>query len=277
MLGTDACTVLGKYYEVVGRDIDDFDICDVRETVEAVRGVSPDVVLHLAAFTDVEASEDERERAFRCNALGTMNVAKAVRETAANLVYLSTDYVFDGTKHEPYVELDAPRPVNFYGLTKLYGEYYVRTLTLKHLVIRTSWLFGPNGRNFLDTIVAKAKAGERLRVVNDQRGCPTYTIHLAEALIQIIDRGLEGTIHIANSGDATWFEVAEHAIGVAGIDASVEPITTGSYPAKAARPAFSVLASDVMKSAGLSPLPHWRQGVEEHLARTGLVKAKGTT
>jgi dTDP-4-dehydrorhamnose reductase len=272
MLGTDVCSALGESHEVCGYDVEDFDIVDARETARVVVEVSPSVIVHTAAFTDVEACEDERRMAFRTNALGAMHVAKASREAGCLLIYISTDFVFDGSKRSPYTEMDRPCPVNYYGLTKLYGENYVRSLAPKHLVIRTSWLFGPNGRNFVDTIIEKASGGGRLRVVNDQRGCPTYTRDLAVGVRSLIDSGLEGVVHMTNSGDATWFDLARYAIAQAGLNADIEPVGSASYPTRARRPAYSVLGSDVLGGAGLDALPPWEEAVRHHLARRRLLR-----
>jgi dTDP-4-dehydrorhamnose reductase len=274
MLGTDLCAVLGEEHEIIARDIDDFDVRDLDATMKAVLGASLEAIVHVAAFTDVEACEERRDWAFQSNALGAMNVAVAAREAGAYLIYVSTDYVFDGTKREPYLEIDKPAPINFYGLTKLYGEKYVRDLTTKHLVVRTSWLFGPHGRNFIDNLIAKARSGSRLEVVNDQRGCPTYTLDLAKGIRGALARRLEGIVHITNTGDTTWFDLAKYALALAGLGAHVEPVTSGAYPTKARRPAYSVLGSLVRAASGIEALPFWGEGVRHHLERKGIV-AKG--
>lgn len=271
MFGTDLCTVLEADHDVVARDLADFDIADHDATVSAISEAHPEAIVHAAAFTDVEACEDRRQDAFRSNALGSMNVAAGAREAGAYLVYMSTDYVFDGRKRDPYVEFDEPRPLNFYGLTKLYGERYVSELTTRHLIVRTSWLFGPNGRNFVDTILAKASDGGTLKVVNDQRGCPTYTMDLARAVGAAIVQGLEGVIHITNSGEATWFDLASKALELAGIKADIQPVETDLYPVKAKRPAYSVLGSLVLESCGIPALPPWVEGVRDHLRRRGML------
>jgi dTDP-4-dehydrorhamnose reductase len=277
MLGTDLCSVLGRDYEVRGYDLDDFDIVDAGRTSAAVREISPSVIIHAAAFTDVDGCEDDKERALLVNSTGTENVAKAAREAGCFMVYMSTDYVFDGSKASPYTEADSPRPINHYGLTKYYGEKYVFEIVPAHLVVRTSWLFGPNGRNFVDTIIGKALKTGSLRVVSDQRGCPTYTRHLAVGIGAVIERGLQGIVHLTNSGDATWFDLAEYALETAGIRARITAVDTGAYPTRARRPAYTVLGSDVSGKAGVKPLPHWKQGVKEHLARRELMKDEGTS
>ena len=275
MLGTDVCSVLRADHEVLARDVGDFDVGDHDATVTAIADDRPEAIVHLAAFADVEACEDRRDQAFRANALGSMNVSAGAREVGAYLVYVSTDYVFDGRKREPYIEIDEPRPLNFYGLTKLYGERYVRELATRHLIVRTSWLFGPNGRNFVDTIVGRAAAGERLRVVNDQRGSPTYTMDLARGISSLIKKGLEGIIHVTNAGEATWFDLAKAALLLAGIGTPVEAISSDEYPAKAKRPPYSVLGSMVRGASGIEPLPPWAEGLRDHLRRRGKIAAEG--
>ena len=267
MLGTDMCEVLGTDYAVIPCDIEEFDVVDLDATLKAVREVSPEVIIHLAAFADVEACEGDTELPFMVNSVGTKNVATAAKEVDAYLVYLSTDYVFDGAKGEPYIETDEPNPINQYGLTKLRGEHHVQDIVARHLIVRTSWLFGPNGKNFVDTIVAKAAGGAELKVVNDQRGPPTYTMDLARGIRQAFEREVEGFLHMANVGVTTWFDLAVYAIKMAGIAAEVKPVPSEEYPTAAARPPYSELKSIVRAEAGIDPLPHWEDGVKHHLKR----------
>jgi dTDP-4-dehydrorhamnose reductase len=271
MLGTDLCEVLAPEHTVVACDVEQFDITDARRTLEGISEASPDTVVHTAAFTRVEACEEERDTALRINADGTLNVAEAARKVGARLVYVSTDYVFDGTKGAPYVETDPPNPINCYGETKLLGEQHVAEVVPHHLILRTSWLFGPHGRNFIDTITDRAAQGESLRVVDDQRGCPTYALHLARGIRRAIGLELEGLIHITNAGDATWYELARHALSLAGIDVAIEPVSTEAFGARAARPRYSVLASEVAGGL-LEPLPPWEQAVRDHMIRKGVIK-----
>jgi dTDP-4-dehydrorhamnose reductase len=272
MLGGDLCAVLAPEHEVMGRDIDDFNVEDGRATKAAILEARPGVIVHLAAFTDVDGSEDQRGQAFRSNALGTMNVAIAARDSGAHLVYLSTDYVFDGAARQPYLEIDEPHPVNFYGLTKLYGEKYVTGLTTRHLIIRTSWLFGPGGRNFVDTMLSRASKGEKLQVVADQKGSPTYTLDLARGIKAAIEMGLEGLLHLTNSGDTTWFELAKHALTAAGLGAEIEPVTSECYPTRARRPRYSVLGSLVATHGGIAALPAWQDAVADYIKRRGAAR-----
>jgi dTDP-4-dehydrorhamnose reductase len=267
MLGTDVCDALAGGHDVTGVDIDDFDILSGEAAASAVSGLKPEVVVHLAAYTKVDDAEDEKDEAFNCNAVGTMNMAKASRDAGARLVYVSTDYVFDGSKGSPYVETDIPAPINFYGLTKLFGERYASSLNPRHLIVRTSWLYGPNGKNFVDTIMDKARAGGALQVVDDQLGSPTYTYHLALGIRAALEKGLEGVLHLTNSGETTWYEFARTALELAGVSADIKPVGSESYPTKAKRPAYSVLGSLFVGHSGLEPLPDWREGLREHLGR----------
>lgn len=266
--------MLRSDHNLVTYDIDDFDIVDIRSTLEAVNNAAPDAVLHLAAFTQVDASEERREEAFKINALGTLNVVRAARLVNAVFIYISTDYVFDGNKTEPYVESDEPRPINYYGFTKLQGEIYVRDVTPDHLIIRTSWLFGPNGRNFVDSILAKASAGRNLRVVNDQIGCPTYTLDLAGGIKRLLEHRLRGTVHVTNTGETTWFDLAEYAVKAAGLKAKIEPVSSTEFRTEAERPRYSVLASSVMEAWGIERLPPWQEAVDAYLRRKN--DAKGS-
>jgi dTDP-4-dehydrorhamnose reductase len=272
MLGTDMCEVLGTDHEVIPCDIEEFDIVDLDATVKAVREASPEVIIHLAAFTDVDGCESNTELSFMVNSVGTRNVATAASDVGAYMVYLSTDYVFDGAKGEPYIETDEPNPINHYGLTKLRGEHHVQDLVERHLILRTSWLFGPNGKNFVDTIVAKAAGGAKLRVVNDQRGSPTYTVDLARSIRQAFEREVEGYLHMTNVGVTTWFDLALYALKMAGINAEIKPVPSEEYPRAAERPPYSGLKSIVRAKAGLDPLPHWQEGVRHHLKRKDLLK-----
>jgi len=284
MLGTDLCEALASGHQVTGVDLEDFNIAEAGPTSRAVAEIKPEVIFHLAAFTDVETCETQHPKAFEYNAVGAMNIAGAARDAGAYLIYLSTEYVFNGKKGEPYTEEDETDPINYYGLTKLHGEHYVKKLAPRHLVVRTSWLFGPNGRNFVDTIVRKAMElkdgaggpsklpGSTLRVVNDQRGCPTYTGHFAEGLARLIALGLRGTVHLASSGSATWFELAAEAVRLSGIDCEVEPVPSEAYPMVAARPANSVIKSSVLEGTDFQPLPPWQEGLRDHLKRKGMLR-----
>jgi len=216
----------------------------------------PELVLHTAAWTDVDGAEDDPQSAAAVNIGGTTNVAAL----GAPLVAFSSDYVFDGTKGSPYVESDAPAPLSVYGTTKLRGEAAAGD---EAWIIRTSWLFGPAGHNFLRTMLRLGAERDELGVVDDQRGCPTFVGHLAAATRQLVDRGSAfGVWHLAAAGDCTWADFAEAIFEEAGLECRVRRITTAEFGAKAPRPAVSILRSE----KGAPELPHWRDGLRACLA-----------
>jgi dTDP-4-dehydrorhamnose reductase len=219
--------------------------------------VRPGLVLHAAAWTGVDAAESDPGGAEAVNAAGTRNVVAL----GAPVVYFSTDYVFDGTKGAPYVESDEPAPLSVYGRTKLAGEREVR----EGWIIRSSWLFGPTGHNFVRTMLRLGAERDEVRVVDDQRGSPTYVGHLAAATHEILARP-QGIWHAAADGDCTWAEFAEAIFEEAGLDCRVVPISTEEYGAPAPRPAYSVLRSEHQDAL---KLPHWREGLRVCLAQLG--------
>ena len=214
-------------------------------------------MLHAAAWTDVDAAEREPAAAEAVNVAGTRNVVAL----GAPVVYFSSDYVFDGRKREPYVEADVPNPLSAYGRSKLLGEREIRS----GWVVRTSWLFGWTGRNFVRTMLRLGAERDEVRVVDDQRGCPTYVGHLAEAMRDVVGRP-EGTWHIAADGDCSWADFAEAIFAEAGLSCRVVRIAADEYGAPAPRPAYSVLRSE---RPDAPRLPHWREGLRECLARLG--------
>ncbi len=214
-----------------------------------------DVVLHAAAWTDVDGAEDDPQGAAAANVGGTKHVA----DLGAPLVFFSSDYVFDGRKGSPYVESDAPNPLGAYGRSKLYGEAAAGE---RAWIVRSSWLFGPTGRNFVRTMIRLGAEREEVAVVDDQRGCPTYVGHLAEATSAVLELPF-GIYHVAAGGDCTWADFAEAIFEEAGLDCRVRRITTAEFGAKAPRPAYSVLRSE----KGAPELPHWREGLRKCVAR----------
>ena len=237
------------------------DVRDADALRAAVHGFAPDVILHTAAYTDVDGAEADPETAEAVNVEGTRNVVRAVSGTHTRVVYFSSDYVFNGTKGDPYVESDDPDPLGVYGRTKLAGEAEVLRSS-GGMVVRTSWLFSETGVNFVKTILRAAAArrgtGDPLRVVDDQVGSPTYAGHLAAAAIEALRLGVSpGIYHMAGSGYCSWFELASEIVALAGIDVTIEPITAAELCRPAARPAFSALATE----RSIPRLPHWLDGV----------------
>jgi dTDP-4-dehydrorhamnose reductase len=270
MLGTDVARLAmaraaarGGETGVIPLDLPELDITNAALVQRTVAAVRPDIIINCAAFTDVDGSESRRETAFAVNAEGPRHLAAAARSVGARLLHVSTDFVFDGTKRAPYVEEDAPRPLSVYGASKLAGEAAVRETTDDHLIVRTSWLFGKHGRNFVSTILRKAADGQVLRVVNDQVGCPTYAKDLAAALWTALDRGLRGTYHLSNGGPTTWYDLACAAAATAGLTATIQPITTADWPRPARVPAYSVLSCERAWRDGRVLLRPWQEALEE--------------
>lgn len=248
------------------------DITDFPKVHATLRELRPRVVFNCAAFVRVDEAEETPEEAFQVNGLAVLGLAKVCAELEATLVHLSTDYVFDGRKKAPYTELDVPQPLNVYGVTKLAGEFFVRAYCPRHFVVRSAGLYGSRGSrakggSFIDRILAKVTASEPLRVVTDQVTSPTYTRDLAEHLVKLVATDKFGLYHIANRGYCSWHEFATTILQLLGISVSVEPITSDQLPLKAKRPSFSALISVRLLSAGLPPLRHWREALEEFLAQ----------
>ena len=259
MLGRDVVAAAGDAgHEVAALARADLDITDADAVRAAIRAASPDAVINCAAWTDVDGAETHEDAATAVNGTGAGHVAAA----GVHVVHVSTDYVFDGEAHEPYAE-DAPTgPGSAYGRSKLAGELAVAPHGAA--IVRASWLFGPHGRNFVDTMRRLGAERDELAVVDDQIGCPTYTGHLAPALIEIAERGLTGVLHVAGQGRCSWFDLAKATFEETGLDCRVRPQSTADAGRPAPRPAFSALAS----TRGDAPvLPPWREGLRAHLAR----------
>ena len=252
MLGQDIVRAAGG--AAVALTHADLDVTDAGAAREALAGAT---VINCAAYTDVDGAEGDPETAHAVNAEGARNVAEA----AERVLYVSTDYVFDGTTSEPYVESDTPAPVQEYGRSKLAGEHATAAANPNHLIVRSSWLFGAGGRNFVDTMLGLAEERDELRVVDDQVGCPTFTGHLAEALLPLATGTERGILHAAGAGACSWFEFAREIVERAGAACTVQPCSTEEFPRPARRPAYSVLASEL----GGPALPAWQDGLDAYL------------
>jgi dTDP-4-dehydrorhamnose reductase len=265
MLGTELVREFSLHGEVFGLDLPSLDITDADQCRRAVRELLPEVIVNAAAMTDVDYCEEHRQEAFRINGEGAGNLAQAAAPDRL-LIHYSTDYVFDGRKPAAYTEEDTPNPISVYGQSKLRGEELVRTGCANHLILRTAWLFGPAGRNFIRTIVTAARGGQKLRVVEDQRGSPTYARDLARCTWQLLQAGGRGIYHTTNSGACTWYELAVRSLEWARItDVSVAPVSTAEFPRPAPRPANSTLANNRLARAGLPPMRPWAEAVEEYV------------
>ena len=269
-LGQALCQRLGPRLAWAGgrSELDVRDAAAVRKVVEEVR---PDVVVNAAAYNQVDAAEAEPGEALAVNAEGPLHLARACRELGALLVHVSSDYVFDGRNSEPYREEDRPNPTSAYGVSKLAGELLVASATAEHLVVRTSAVFGAGGSrakggSFVERILARARAGEPLRVVADQVFSPTYAPDLAAGLLALVEAGARGLFHLTNQGACTWHEMATAALEMAGPRVAVQAIRTEDLDAPARRPAYSVLDNARYGALGLTPLRPWREALSEMLA-----------
>jgi dTDP-4-dehydrorhamnose reductase len=229
-------------------------VTDAAAVADALGGAT---VINCAAYTNVDGAESDSEAAHAVNADGARNVAEA----AARVVYVSTDYVFDGSKGEPYVESDPTGPLQEYGHSKLAGERATAAANEDHLVVRSSWLFGAGGRNFVETMLALGRERDELLVVDDQVGSPTFTGHLAEALVALAEGGERGVLHVAGAGSCSWYAFARAIFERARLEAAVRPCATDEFPRPARRPAFSVLTSE----RGAPVLPAWEDGLDAYL------------
>ena len=227
MLGSVLVPGLQPEHQVYGVDQKEFDISQESAVTSAFRELRPEFVFHLAALTDVDGCESNPGKAEQVNSVGTRNVARACAEIGAGMLHVSTDYVFDGRGNRPYREDDAPNPLSAYGLTKLRGERHVQALVARHMIVRSSWLYGPRGKNFVSTILKAARERAELRVVSDQRGSPTYTRHLAGKLRELMAAQVYGVFHVTGSGNCSWFEFAEAIVQLGGYpQVRVLPIST---------------------------------------------------
>jgi dTDP-4-dehydrorhamnose reductase len=250
----------------------DLDITDPAAVTRALAEARPDVVLNAAAWTDVDGAEGDEAGALAVNGAGAGNVARAATACGAWTIQISSDYVFDGRKDAPYVESDPAGPLSAYGRSKLAGERAVaREAPERHTIVRTSWLFGAGGPCFPATILRLAGERDELNVVNDQIGCPTFTGHLAAALVTLSETRPAGTVHIVGAGTCSWFEFAREIVARSGASCEVKPCTTAEMPRPARRPAYSVLGTERPDEA--PSLPDWRDGLAEYMALIGAVSA----
>lgn len=266
MLGHELMDVLSARWDVAGADVEQVDIADAAATMSFVAAQAPSIVINAAARTDVDGCEGDPDGAFAVNARGAGNVAAACRAACARMIHLSTDYVFDGLAKKPYLEDAATNPQSVYGKSKLAGEQAVRRGLDDYIIVRTSWLFGPHGKNFVDTILKAASERSVLEVVGDQYGCPTYARDLASAIGSLLMTDCRGIVNVTNSGVCSWCEYARAILELGGISGvSVNEITSERLSRPAPRPPFSAL--DGSRYAGLTgaPMRQWRAAVGEYI------------
>lgn len=247
-------------------DVKELDITDAAAVANMIGKYRPDVVIHGAAFTQVDAAEEKVDLAYKVNAIGTQNIAMACRSVSAAMVYISTDYVFDGKLGRAYTEVDQTNPLSVYGKSKLMGEVLARQATDKLFVLRTAWLYG-DGPNFVRTMLKLGQERNELQVVNDQHGCPTGTVDLAEAVLRFVQTARYGTYHAVNTGSATWYEFARKSFELAGNDkVSVKPVTTAEFVRPAPRPPYSPMDTRLLSLALGWQMRPWQEVLAEYIA-----------
>lgn len=266
-LGQDVVLLLHESdHEVKACGRSELDIADQQQCEKVIGEYRPEAIIHCAAYTAVDAAEEDVDGAYRINASGTRNIAVAAEKVGSKLVYISTDYVFDGQADRPYREYDNTSPQTVYGESKRAGEILTQTLNSKYFIVRTSWVYGQYGGNFVKTMLKLGAEKDSLSVVHDQIGSPTYTVDLARFLLQLIQTEKYGIYHASNSGHCSWHEFAQAIFETVGLQVNVLPVTTEQFPRPAKRPAYSVMDHTAIRANDLQDLPHWRDGLERFLA-----------
>lgn len=271
-LGYDVARELEKrHIEYKGTGSREMDISDTAAVERVIKDYHPDAIIHCAAYTAVDKAEDDYGRAMDVNAKGTLAIAKAAKEIDAKMLYISTDYVFNGQGTEPFTVDAATAPLNVYGLTKLFGEEAVQMELSKYFIVRISWVFGKNGNNFIKTMLRLGQTHEELTVVSDQWGSPTYTADLAPLLCDMISTDAYGIYHATNEGITNWAEFAAYIMEQAHLSCKVRPIPSSDYPTKAVRPLNSRLDKSSLDKAGFSKLPDWKDALRRYLKEIGVL------
>ncbi|MGE0160018.1 MAG: dTDP-4-dehydrorhamnose reductase [Gemmatimonadales bacterium] len=265
LLGTRvAALAASRGHDVVALRHADLDVTDEQRVAAAITRHEPGAVIHCAAYTAVDRAESEADRAFAVNRDGARHVAAAAKHVGAIVVYVSTDYVFDGSSAEPYAPGDRTGPLSVYGRSKLEGESAVEQVGGEWLIVRTSWLYG-GASGFVPAILRRASRGEPLRVVDDQRGRPTWAPHAAEAMLELLERGARSVWHVAAGGDCTWYQLATEALRLSNHEVPVERISSAAFGAPARRPAYSVLDLEATERLLGRRMPHWREGLAQYV------------
>ncbi|MCH4569110.1 dTDP-4-dehydrorhamnose reductase [Bacillus sp. ES1-5] len=267
-LGQDVlCLLENQPWEVFGFGREELDITNEEKVREKVLSIKPDIIIHTAAYTQVDQAESDEEIAFKVNAEGTKYLAQAAEAVGAKFCYVSTDYVFDGTKNEPYKVDDQTNPQTVYGRSKLVGEQYTQKYCSKSYIVRTSWVFGLYGNNFVKTMLRLAKEKKELGVVHDQVGSPTYTTDLASFIINLVQSDKYGIYHGSNSGVCSWYEFAKEVFKQSNIEIVVNPLTTEDFPRPAARPKYSVLNNGMVEETGFESFQDWKEALKDFLKK----------
>ena len=251
--------------EMLGTDVDNMDITDAGQVKRVIKEYKPDALIHCAAYTAVDAAEDNQELCRKINVDGTRNIAEVCKDMDIPMMYFSTDYIFDGQGENFWEEDDPKKPLNVYGQTKYEGELAVQELVEKYFILRISWVFGVNGNNFIKTMLRVGPQRGEVGVVADQIGSPTYTYDLAKLIIDMIQTDKYGAYHVTNEGICSWYEFACEIFKQANLDVKVNPLTTAEYPAKAVRPFNSRMSKDKLINAGFEMLPDWQDALKRYL------------
>lgn len=272
MLAKDLITCFSQRgYETLAPPEHEFDIIDLAGIRSVVDHYKPELMINCAAYTKVDEAEKEEPMALLVNGLGVQNVCLACQQRDIPLVHFSTDYIFDGTKESPYTIYDEPNPVSAYGRSKLLGERYLLWLLSRFYLIRTSWLFGLHGKNFIETMLELGQREKQISVVKDQKGCPTWSYHLAQAVVELIQTERYGIYHITNSEPTTWYDFAREIFRLSGRDIEVLPVTTDRFPRPAKRPQNSVLDPFPLPMVLGREMPSWMEALKEYLERRSTV------
>ncbi len=272
MLAKDLITCFSQRgYETLAPPEHEFDIIDLAGIRSVVDHYKPELMINCAAYTKVDEAEKEEPRALLVNGLGVQNVCLACQQRDIPLVHFSTDYIFDGTKESSYTIYDEPNPTSAYGRSKLLGERYLLWLLTRFYLIRTSWLFGLHGKNFIETMLELGQREKQISVVKDQKGCPTWSYHLAQAVVELIQTERYGIYHITNSEPTTWYDFAREIFRLSGRDIEVLPVTTDRFPRPAKRPQNSVLDPFPLPMVLGREMPSWMEALKEYLERRSTV------
>lgn len=272
-LGTDCVRVFRETNDVLAIDLDELDITKLSGVESLVQRFVPNIIINCAAYTQVDNCEIEKDLAWNANVKGTENLTRSVEKHGGRLIHISTDYVFDGRKRvpEPYVETDEPNPVSYYGKTKYESEKAVRSADDRHVILRTAWMYGLNGHNFLKTMLKLALKNpeDEIRVVADQYGSPTWSYRLALQIARIIDTDAGGIYHATAEGHCTWFELAEYFLKKMGVPHTIVPCTSNEYPTPAKRPTNSILENRHLKEKGINIMAHWQDDLDQFVSSFG--------
>ena len=265
-LGYDVVKDLEKRgHQPIGVDREEMDLMDNQAIRTFIMDLKPEAIIHCAAYTAVDKAEEDVEICYQINAEAVKVISECAKELDVNMIYISTDYVFDGTKEGEYVETDIPNPINVYGASKLKGEQYVQDLLEKYYIVRISWVFGVNGNNFIKTMLRLGLERDELNIINDQVGSPTYTADLAPLFVDMMETDKYGIYHATNEGFCSWYEFANEIFKQSGIEVKTNPITTDQYPTAAKRPMNSKMSKVKLEEYGFNTFPTWQEAVNNYI------------